>query len=179
MKEARRRICGVEGLQRCTQIRKNRAARTAAEAPCDAAKASSTSLEDSFLVSGNCRRTSYTLSDRRRFPCSPAVKLSTPWIASVRPPLRVGATDLMRRACSCQSDEAERKAHSVRAICEGEIELRGTIAAEEGGLHMGWNGTEVLSASAAGRCKCLRWFRFRLALLAHVRLAALQVRAQT
>src|SRR5271165_1932003 len=54
---------------------------------------------------------------------------------------RVGAAGLMRRACSCQSNEAERKAHSERAICEGEIDLRGTAAAEEGGLHIGRDGT--------------------------------------
>src|SRR5271155_1160351 len=91
---------------------------------------------------------------------------------------RVGATDLMRRACSCQSDEAEREAHSERAICEGEIELRGTIVAETGGLHMGWNGTDGVSASAVRCRKFLRWLRFRLAVRAHVRLATLQVRAQ-
>ena len=46
-------------------------------------------------------------------------------------------------------------ARSERAIREGEIELRGTIAAEKGGLHMGWNGTDGVSASAARCRKCL------------------------
>ena len=31
------------------------------------------------------------------------------------------------------------------ATAEGEIELRGTPAAEEGGLHMGWDGTDGYS----------------------------------
>jgi hypothetical protein len=63
------------------------------------------------------------------------------WTVSAPPPVARGRSRSLRRACSFQSDEGEREAHSKRAICEGEIELRGTIAAEKGGLHMGWNGT--------------------------------------
>jgi hypothetical protein len=80
----------------------------------------------------------------------------------------------MRRACSCQSDEAERKAHSERAICEGEIDLRGTSAAEEGGLHMVWNGTDGVFVSTTRWRKCLGRLGFARALFAHVRLPTME-----
>ena len=63
----------------------------------------------------------------------------------------------------------------MRAICEGEIDLRGTPAAEEGGLHMGWNGTDMVFVRAARWRKCLGRLRFTRALFAHVRVATLQV----
>ena len=56
---------------------------------------------------------------------------------------------------------------------EGEIELRGTIAAEEGGLHMGTAGTDGVFVSATRWRKCLGRLRFTRAWFAHVRLATL------
>lgn len=173
MKDARRTSCGGENIQRCSGTRSNRAPGARHIARRSAAKASSTSLEDWFLVAGNCRRTSYTLRDGRRFPCSPAVKLSILWTVSARPPVARGRSRSYAAGVQFQSDEAERKAKSERAIGEGEIELRGTPPAEEGGLHMDWNGTGGVSASAARCRKCVRWLRFGLAMHAHVRLATL------
>jgi len=85
MKDSRRTSCGGGSIQRCSGTRSSGAPGARRIARRSAAKASSTSLEDSFLAAGNCRRTSYTLIDGRRFPCGPAVKLPMPWIASVRP----------------------------------------------------------------------------------------------
>ena len=61
-----------------------------------------------------------------------------------------------------------------RATAEGEIELRGTPAAEEGGLHMGRDGTEGVFVSATRWRKCLVRHRFTRALFVRVRLATLQ-----
>jgi hypothetical protein len=64
----------------------------------------------------------------------------------------------------------------MRATAEGEIELRGTVAAEGSGLHMGWDGTDGVFVSAIRRCKCLRRLRFKRASFARIRQATLRVR---
>jgi hypothetical protein len=174
MKEARHTSCGGENIQRCSGTRSNRAPGTRRMARRGAAKAPSTSLEDSFWVAGNCRRTSYTLRDGRRFPCSPAVKLAMPWIASALPPVACGCNRSYAAGVQLSERESGREAQSERAICEGEIELRGTAAAEKGGLHMGRDGTAGVFVSATRWRKCLGRYRFSRALFVHVRLATLQ-----
>jgi len=143
MKEARRTPCGVEGLQRCTGTRTKRAPGRHSQGGTCAAKASSKLLEASFWVAGNCRRTSYTLRDRRRFPCSRVVKLPMLWTTSARPPVARGCYSSFAAGAHLSERRGRTKCAFGASVLWGQDERKRASRVREARLHRVWDGTQL------------------------------------